>query len=314
MIPDPSHPLPEIEAYLRSCLDDLAFPPALLDALRYALDGGKRIRPTLAWHACEAVGSPGEASLPAAAAVEFIHAFSLIHDDLPALDNDDLRRGRPTLHIRSGEALAILAGDALHALAFDILARRTPSPALAGRLVDELAAATAGMIAGQVYDTLGGLPPGLSDRERLELIHRNKTGALIRASCRMGALCASSGAGLPPACASGVPLTSGAGVLPASASGSPHLSAITRYAECVGLMFQIIDDLLDVESHHDTAGKRTGKDAAQGKLTYPSILGLKGSRAEVRRLHDEALSALRPLGPDAEGLRSLCRLLAERRK
>src|SRR5205085_8444230 len=135
-------------------------PDNLREAIRYSLlGGGKRLRPVLAWHACAALGAPGEASLPAGAAVELVHAFSLVHDDLPAMDDDDLRRGRPTLHIHAGEAMAILAGDALMALAFDVLARHVAEPTLAGILVAELSAATTGMIAGQVYDSLGGLPP-----------------------------------------------------------------------------------------------------------------------------------------------------------
>jgi geranylgeranyl pyrophosphate synthase len=221
--------------------------------------------------------------------VEFIHAFSLVHDDLPALDNDDLRRGMPTLHIHSGEAMAILAGDALMAMAFDILDRQTPDPSLTRTLIAELSSATMGMIAGQVYDTLGGLSPNLADRERLELIHRKKTGALIRAACRMGA------------------------ILGTGKADDPRMGAITRYAECVGLLFQIVDDLLDVESSPEQAGKRTKKDAKAGKVTYPALLGLDGSRREVTRLHTEALAALEPLGGAANGLRSLARAVADRR-
>lgn len=291
----------------------LDLPPNLAGAVAYAALGpGKRIRPLLAWHACAAAGAPGDRSLPAGAAVEFIHAFSLVHDDLPALDNDDLRRGRPTLHIHAGEAMAILAGDALMALAFDVLARHVAEPTLAGLLVGELSAATTGMIAGQVFDSLGGLPTGLTERQGLERIHRNKTGALIRSACRMGAILGlgdvalhASGRGAP-----GLPIMVPTGQV----MSDPRLGAITAYAEHVGLMFQIVDDLLDTEGHPEHTGKRTRKDAVAGKVTYPSLLGVDGSRREVRRLQEAALDALAPLGGAAEGLRDLCRGLADRRK
>ncbi len=281
-----------IDAHLAAVVHTLDLPLNLKEAIAYAaLGGGKRIRPLLAWHSCVAVGAPGERSLSAGAAVEFIHAFSLVHDDLPALDNDDLRRGKPTLHIHAGEAMAILAGDALMALAFDVLDRHSPDPALTPALIAELSSATMGMIAGQVFDTLGGLPAGLSDRERLERIHRNKTGALIRAACRMGAVLGTGRA----------------------APDDSRLRAITRYAECVGLLFQIVDDLLDVESSPEQTGKRTRKDVDAGKVTYPSLLGVEGSRREVARLHAEALAAIGPLGPPADGLRALTTTLTERR-
>jgi geranylgeranyl pyrophosphate synthase len=291
----------------------LDLPGNLAGAIEYAALGpGKRIRPLLAWHACVAAGAPGDRSLPAGAAVEFIHAFSLVHDDLPALDNDDLRRGRATLHIHAGEAMAILAGDALMALAFDVLARHVAEPTLAGVLVAELSAATTGMIAGQVYDTLGGLPPELGERQRLELIHKNKTGALIRSACRMGAILGIADGVLHATGARGVglPLMVPTGQV----LGDPRLRAITTYAEHVGLMFQIVDDLLDAVGKPEHTGKRTRKDAAAGKATYPALLGVDGSRREVDRLRDEALAALEPIGAPAEGLRTLCRTLAERRK
>lgn len=284
-------PLGVIEHHLDSATASLPLPPNLLASIRYALlGGGKRLRPILAWHACTASGSPGEASLPACAAVEFIHAFSLVHDDLPALDNDDLRRGRPTLHIHAGEAMAILAGDCLLSCAFDHLALSlSERPALAAQLIGELSRATTAMIGGQVYDSLGGFAEGQIDRDRLDLIHRNKTGALIRAACRMGALCADPGAG-----------------------GSAALSQLTTYGEAVGLMFQIVDDLLDVEGTADTTGKRTGKDADAGKVTYPAIIGVEKSRAEVLNLEGSALAAIESLGLPAEPLRELCRYLARR--
>jgi geranylgeranyl diphosphate synthase type II len=286
-LPDCFSPMPAIESALFDRLAARALPPALLAALEYALrGGGKRIRPLLAWHACLAAGGAGEQSLPAGVAVEFIHTFSLIHDDLPALDDDDLRRGRPTLHRYAGEAMAILAGDALLALAFDVLAREV-EPRLVRPLCEELTAGTSAMIAGQVYDTLGGFPESLAPTERVRLVHRNKTGALIRAACRMGAIL----------------------------GGAPHgpvFDALSAFGEATGLMFQIVDDLIDVEQPEQIAGKRTRKDASAGKLTYPGLLGIEASRAEVRRLADEALHAIRPLGDAAASLASLCEALAQR--
>jgi geranylgeranyl pyrophosphate synthase len=251
------------------------------------LGGGKRLRPVLAWRSCEAVGGKGEVSLAAGAAVELVHAFSLVHDDLPAMDDDDLRRGRPTLHIKSGEAMAILAGDAMLALAFELIVDRVKGAELAFFMVRELSQATAGMIAGQVYDSLGGLPEGMPGIERLNLIHGNKTGALIRAACRMGAMC--------------------------GGADAKALDAVTRYAEAVGLMFQIVDDLLDSEGTPEQTGKRTRKDAAAGKLTFPGLIGGEASRGEVSRLEAEARKAAEILGPAARGLVDLSKQMAARR-
>lgn len=291
--------IPAIEAYLDRYSDSLGVPENLKKAVRYALlGGGKRLRPVLAWHCCAALGGAGEASLPAGAAVELIHAFSLVHDDLPAMDDDDLRRGIPTLHIHAGEAMAILTGDAMMALAFELLVARSPDAARGAAMVRELSAATTGMIVGQVYDTLGGFPAGTSDRERLELIHRNKTGALIRAACRMGAMCGMHGG----------PSDGG------SDNAAGPLAAISAYADAVGLMFQVVDDLLDVETSSEQSGKRTRKDADAGKLTYPSLMGVAGSREEVARLESAALEAISGLGTGAEPLRELCRLMAARRR
>lgn len=319
-------PLRFIEADLETRFQRTDSPRALTEAMRYALlSGGKRIRPLLVWHSCAAVGPMPERALPAAAAVEFIHAFSLVHDDLPAIDNDDLRRGRPTLHRHAGEGMAILAGDAMLAGAFDILAaaemtaqgpfavgldiaaralsgtvaaaveqgeRTLAEPVLRLALLREVSEATLAMISGQIYDTLGGLPPSLSPIEQLRLVHTRKTGALIRASCRMGALC-----GLPSPCG------------PAA-----ELAAITRFGESIGLMFQIVDDLLDVEQSSEHTGKRTGKDANAGKLTYPTVLGVAQSRAEVERLRREAHESLSGLGTRADNLRALADFLANRTK
>ncbi|MCG3121689.1 MAG: Farnesyl diphosphate synthase [Phycisphaerales bacterium] len=265
-------------------------PRALREAIEYSLlGGGKRLRPLLAWVCSQAVGGRGEASLCAGAAVELVHAFSLVHDDLPAMDDDDLRRGRPTLHVRAGEAMAILAGDAMLALAFHALLE-SPDASLAVRLCRELSVGTEGMIAGQVYDTLGGLPETATGREKLELIHRNKTGALIRAACRMGAACGG------------------------AADDSAAMASITGYADAVGLMFQIVDDVLDVTKSSGEIGKRTHKDAQAGKLTYPGVLGLDESRRAVAELEARAIGAVAPLGAAAAGLIELAREMAKREK
>ncbi len=279
-----------VDAALDGFVGSSDLPENLRAAVRYALlGGGKRLRPVLAWHCAAAVGGRGEDSLAAGVAVELIHAFSLVHDDLPALDDDDLRRGRPTLHRHAGEAMAILAGDAMLTMAYDAIWRSEGiTDQLRVALIRELGEGTRAMIAGQVYDTLGGMPDGLDDRARLELIHRNKTGALIRGACRMGAM------------------------LGGAAPGSPGLSAITRFSEDLGLIFQIVDDLLDATASPETVGKATGKDAQAGKLTYPIVLGLEGTRREIERVQADAERALEPLGAAAAALLDLSRSMARR--
>lgn len=280
----------QIDAYLASFLDRRELPRNLDAAIRYSLlGGGKRIRPALAWFSAVACGAPGEGSLQAGCAVEMIHAFSLIHDDLPALDNDDVRRGRPTLHKHAGEAMAILAGDALLSLAYEST-HEHPDPRIALRLSNELALGTRAMIEGQIYDTLGGMDEGISDLEAVELIHRNKTGALLRASCRLGALSAG--------------------------ASDEALALITRYSESIGLQFQIVDDLLDVEGCSDAVGKALGKDAAAGKRTYPGAVGIEAARSAANRLGDEAARALSDLESmglgDTEPLRRIGEMLTHR--
>jgi geranylgeranyl pyrophosphate synthase len=279
-----------VDAFLDSYLKSVDLPANLVEAVGYSLLGpGKRARPLLVWHSFAAVAGPGvdpSACLPAGGAVELIHAFSLVHDDLPGLDNDDLRRGRPTLHRHTSEAMAILAGDCMLTLAFQLLTERFGDTPLAAKLCRELAQGTNGMIAGQVYDTLGGFAPDVPDERKLELIHRNKTGMLIRASCRMGAMCAGADAAA--------------------------LAAITRYADDLGLVFQIVDDLLDVTQTTEHLGKKAGKDIDAGKLTYPGVFGIERSRAEVRRLHQESLDVLAPFGAAANPLRQLADSLATR--
>jgi geranylgeranyl diphosphate synthase type II len=263
----------EVECHLDRVLGPApGVPPRLLEAMRYSVLGpGKRLRPVLTVLSARACGGTGVLSVdanpwPAACAVELIHAYSLIHDDLPAMDDDDVRRGRPTCHKQFGEALAILAGDALQALAFQVLAEGYP-PEVAGRCTGELAraAGAAGMVGGQADDlaweehpTSGAVPT----LEILEGIHLRKTGALIRAACVLGAIVADA------------PRNS--------------LTALDGYGRSLGLAFQVVDDLLDVEGDADTAGKRLRKDAARGKLTYPGLLGVEESRRRARRLGEQA--------------------------
>ena len=293
-------PIGKIDRFMRDYLRSLDLPANLIAACEYSLLGpGKRMRPLLVWHSFKAV-APDDADpvacLPAATAIEMVHAFSLIHDDLPGLDNDDLRRGRPTLHKHTSEAMAVLAGDSLLTSGFQAIVDGVASPTLQAKLVLELALSTNGMIAGQVYDTLGGFSssPPPTPSQRLELIHRNKTGMLIRAACRMGGLCALEG-------------HPGAGRFDA-------LGAVTHYAEAIGLMFQIVDDLLDVTQSTEQLGKKAGKDHEAGKLTYPGVLGVESSQAEVRRLLEASLTAIEPLGEPAEPLRQLSTFMAVRTK
>ena len=281
-----------VGAYLGDFVASRSLPGNLRAAIRYALlGGGKRLRPILVLRAAQAVGSRSRpaasdaAAMPAAAAIEMVHCFSLAHDDLPAMDDDDLRRGRPTLHRATSEAMAILAGDALAVLPFELIAQKLP-PTVAARVALELARATNDMIAGQVYDTIPKFDEAIEPLDRLKTIHQHKTGALIRCGCRMGAI--------------------------VGGADDNQLAALTRFGEAVGLMFQIVDDLLDVTQTTEHLGKKAGKDADQGKLTYPGVIGVEASKAEVERLASEAYDAVRPFGDAAGPLRELCEYLAVR--
>lgn len=298
----------QVEAHLRSALHPQpGLPAPLLEAMTYSLLApGKRLRPILVLLAAEACGRPAAECnpWPAACAVEMVHAYSLIHDDLPAMDDDDMRRGQPTCHRRFGEALAILAGDALLTLAFQVLAEGYPA-ATAAAACRELARAAgpAGMVGGQVDDlaweqaedpscrpSLPGISPGERTLEGLEQLHLRKTGALIRAALRLGVLAAY-----------------------APDSPPPHrLERLDAYGRCLGLAFQITDDLLDVEGDADQAGKRVGKDAARGKWTYPGFLGIAESRRRAEALGRQAWASLEPLGPAADRLRKLISFVLER--
>ena len=261
----------------------------LQEAMRYSvLGGGKRIRPALCLAAARAVGSPEDAAVAPACSLELIHAYSLVHDDLPAMDDDDLRRGRPTAHIAFDEATAILAGDALQTLAFTLLAE---APQLSDtqrvRMIAELARASGhqGMVGGQAIDLESvGLALNI---EQLETMHRYKTGALIEASVRLGALTAP------------------------GVSEQP-LSALSDYASALGLAFQVQDDLLDIEGDTEIIGKRQGSDAAKAKPTYPALLGLDGARERLGALLQQSKQALDGFGEEAAPLRAMADYVVSR--
>ncbi|WP_449429057.1 polyprenyl synthetase family protein [Rhodanobacter umsongensis] len=267
-------------------------PAELHHAMRYAvLGGGKRLRPLLVYAAAHALGTDSVALDAAACAVELIHAYSLVHDDLPAMDDDALRRGQPTCHIVYGEAMAILAGDALQALAFEILADDMARQLDAATVVAMLhalgrACGAEGMAGGQALD-LAAVGRKLSLAE-LEHMHACKTGALIRASVQLGALIAGADA--------------------------DTLDALDRYAHAVGLAFQVRDDILDVEGESAVIGKTAGKDAAAGKPTFPSIIGLEASCERLAELTDIALTAIAPLGNRGVLLQELAHYSANRRR
>jgi geranylgeranyl diphosphate synthase type II len=254
-------------------------PGDLREAMRYSLLApGKRLRPMLAILAAEACGGSRDEAMPVACAVEMVHAYSLIHDDLPAMDDDDLRRGLPTCHRKFGEALAILAGDALLALALEVAAGGV-RPAEAAAVCCRVLARAAGpceLVGGQADDLRGGKEGGI---ELLESIHGRKTGAMIRASLRLGAITAR--------------------------AGSAELEALDGYGRNLGLLFQVTDDLLDVRGRQEQTGKRVGKDSALKKLTYPGLLGVDESLRRAAQLCDEACRWLAPLGMRAEGLEAL---------
>jgi len=274
-------------------------PPQLVEAMRYGvLAPGKRLRPILVVMAAEACGGRDVDAMPAACAVEMVHAYSLIHDDLPSMDDDDLRRGQPTCHKQFGEALAILAGDALLTLAFQVLTEGYP-PTTAAACCRYLAigAGAVGMVGGQVLD-LAGEELGPQDTgevlNNLQAIHEQKTGALFRACLQLGAW-------------SALGETQGG---PASAI----LKSLDNFGRSFGLLFQITDDLLDVEGNAKETGKRVQKDASHGKLTYPGLLGLAESRRRATELADRARRYLTPLGPHGQRLAALIPFILERKR
>lgn len=285
-----------LRARLEQALDrwipaETTHPARLHEAMRYsALGGGKRVRPVLVYGAGQALGVAPERLDGPACAVELIHVYSLIHDDLPAMDNDDLRRGKPTCHKAFDEAMAILAGDAMQALAFQILSMdpdMLDDPARRLRMMETLAraAGSRGMAGGQAID-LGSVGKQL-DIAQLEDMHVHKTGALIRASVLLGALSAPE-------------------------VNEARLENLDRFAKCVGLAFQIRDDILDVEGDTATLGKTQGADQALNKPTYPALIGLEESRQAARELVDQALGALEGFGAEADLLRWIARYIVER--
>ncbi len=266
-------------------------PVKLHKAMRYsALDGGKRVRPFLVYATGRALGAELESLDGMASAVELIHVYSLVHDDLPAMDDDDLRRGKPTCHIAHGEAMAVLAGDALQALAFHILAHdRQPDISAENRLkmIDTLAIASGsrGMCGGQAIDLIA-VGQAL-DLPALENMHIHKTGALIRASVTLGALSA-------------------------PAVDQQQLKKLDHYAKCIGLAFQIQDDILDIEGETATLGKQRGADQALDKPTYPALLGLEGAKARAQELYQEALTSLSDFDAKADPLRWIAAYIVSR--
>lgn len=263
----------------------------LYQAMHYSvMNGGKRIRPLLAMASCQALAGEPEQAIAPACAVELVHAYSLVHDDLPAMDDDDLRRGQPTTHIAFDEATAILAGDALQTLAFDILSNASLTPGndyQRLQMIQTLAQASgaAGMVGGQAIDLAA---TGHSVNQiQLERIHRHKTGALISASVRLGAL------------ASGK-------------ADSAQLNALAHYANAIGLAFQVQDDILDITASTETLGKQQGSDSQQHKSTYPALLGLEQAQAYAMQLRDDALQALDIFDNKADILRQLADYIVKR--
>lgn len=290
-----------VDVALRERLNHLGTgcPSLLRKAVEYSLlSPGKRLRPVLCLLACEALGGERSLAIPSACAVEMIHCYSLIHDDLPAMDNDDLRRGRKTCHREFDEATAILAGDALQPLAFETILSSTLAPLQKAEscLILARAAGAEGMVGGQMDDLIEEqrpdmlphvTPRSLSPSDHLASIHRRKTGAMIEASVLLGAL--------------------------AGNATTECQQAMSQYGKGIGIAFQITDDLLDVESTAENTGKATGKDAERGKLTFPGLYGINESRRMAHHHVAEAIRSLEVLGNNAEGLRQLAMYILERK-
>ncbi|MBY4675536.1 polyprenyl synthetase family protein [Marinobacterium arenosum] len=278
------------EQQLAARLERDSIAPRLQQAMRYALlDGGKRVRPCLVYLVNQLLGGKLTDADPAACALECIHSYSLVHDDLPAMDDDALRRGQPTCHIQFDEATAILAGDALLTLAFELISDAAyPLPAeqklqMTRQLA--IAAGDRGMIAGQMFDIQH--EGQMLTLDQLQQMHHHKTGALLSVAIELGAL--SSGQVEPN-----------------------QLEALRRYGRAIGLAFQVKDDILDIEGDTETLGKPQGSDQAANKPTYPALLGLDGARQKLHQLHQTALDALREFGPQADALRALADYIVER--
>jgi geranylgeranyl diphosphate synthase, type II len=279
-----------IDSYLKSYFTAPSSPSVLHEAMKYSLfAGGKRLRPILALASYEACGGDAKKIIPQAAALELIHTYSLIHDDLPAMDNDDLRRGKPTSHKMFGEAMAILAGDALLTEAFSMMTQTDIKikPSLLLKVVREVALAVGhnGMVGGQAQDIIS--EDAAPDGETLEFIHIHKTAALIKSSVRIGTILA--------------------------CSSKKQLRALTIYGENTGLAFQIIDDVLDVEGSAEELGKSVGSDSRKKKMTYPSLYGIEGARKKANELILIAIDAIGIFSSEADPLREIAGYLAKRR-
>lgn len=268
-------------------------PESLHKSMRYSVfAGGKRVRPVLMLAACQAVGGDTEKAMPAACAIEMIHTYSLIHDDLPAMDDDDFRRGNPTNHKMFGEAIAILAGDALLTEAFKLMSdpRFAAGCDPAGRLavINTIATCSGsyGMVGGQVVDMESEGKPGM-DLPTVQYIHTHKTGALIKAAVVAGAIL--------------------------GGADQHKLAAVTRYGEAAGLAFQIADDILDIEGTTEEIGKDAGSDQERGKATYPAVMGLAAAKEEARLMMDEAFKALEIFGAEADPLREIAKYIVQRK-
>ena len=276
----------EVDTYLEETIAQFSLSRKLHEAVSYVLlGGGKRIRPILAIQCFNAVGGAGNDCLPAACAIELIHAFSLVHDDLPAMDDDDFRRGRPSLHKATDEATAILVGDLLSTLAIEV-ALKSPSNPI--KITEKILLATRMMIEGQHLDMSLGEDGEINSINQLEHIHVRKTGALIVASCQCGAISAH--------------------------ASENEFQALSNYGQLIGILFQAVDDLIDVTENSEHLGKTAGKDSKSGKPTYPSILGIEATRHRILELEAQALETINFMGPKADPLRSLARYLAVRTK
>jgi len=278
----------QVESAIEGYLAHGRMPERLKESMLYSLRaGGKRLRPITVLLACRACGGDDMVAIPAAAAIEMVHTYSLIHDDLPAMDDDDLRRGKPTNHKVFGEGMAILAGDALLTSAFEVIAQHVRKDRQVRLLVTELAHAAGvdGMIAGQAADLLGEFTGG--NLETVEYIHTHKTAMMFYGAARMGGICADADA--------------------------TRMDLLGDFGLKVGLAFQMIDDILDVTAGTEQMGKATGKDSQAGKITYPAVVGIEQTRRNADRLLNEALETLAPLGAAADPLCELAQLMGRRK-
>lgn len=274
-----------IDDYLRDYLTRLDLTPALRDAMAYALLApGKRLRAMLAIESCRLVGGEADAAFPAAAALEMVHCFSLIHDDLPCMDDSDLRRGRPSLHCHTSEALAVLAGDALFNAAFDVLTNTNDCPVVLLALCHELVGANSLLANGQALDMSFPTGQDSAPPERVVEIHNQKTGGLFRAAARMGAIC--------------------------GRAAEDELEALTNFGDRLGLLYQVVDDLLDVTGSATAIGKPVGRDATLGRASFPGVYGVDRSRRAAVTLHAEARAALTRFGSHGDRLNWLADTIA----